>query len=320
MPKLYFRYGTVGSAKTMNLLAVAHNYQTQGKVCLTAKPAMDTRFGRGIIRSRAGLEKAAHILIEKGEPMDEDLFKGKKVDCLLVDEAQFLSSHQIDQLRQVTYRYNVPVICYGLRTDFRSHLFEGSKRLMEVADAVKKFPLQSIEKFVDFALQVEEIKTTCSYCNAKAIFNLKLMDGTPTLLGPQVQLGCEETYVPSCFRHFHEKTRTLGHQITPRKAAKPLSEGKKKESIQTSTPLAETVSKIQSSELNTPIASLSNSKIVSDITKRPRDVRGKLAILEKENVQSPELSSPTNAKKFKIADMSMSLHMFKTAMEPTPRN
>lgn len=179
MAKLYFRYGTVGSAKTLNLLAVAHNYRQQRKRVLLIKPAMDIRFGKKNIKSRAGLETEADILVE--EKTNLLLFKFEKIDCLLVDEAQFLSSDVVDQLRQITLQKKIPVLCYGLRTDFRTHLFEGSRRLMEVADSI------------------EELKSTCYYCNRKAVLNLKHVNGKPTKTGPSVQLGCEETYFPTCY-------------------------------------------------------------------------------------------------------------------------
>lgn len=178
MSKLYFRHGTVGSAKTLNLLAVAYNYHQQGKKACLIKPRLDTRFGAEMVRSRAGLEREADLLVEPDTVLDVEKMEG--LDCILVDEAQFLSAFLIDQLRKVTIRLNIPVICYGLRTDFRRNLFEGARRLMEVADAI------------------EEIKTTCAYCNKKAIYNLKLLDGNPTLSGPTIDLGAEEKYLPSC--------------------------------------------------------------------------------------------------------------------------
>lgn len=185
MAKLYFRYGTVGSAKTLNLLAVAHNYKQQGKEVLLVKPALDERFGKQNIKSRAGLEKEADILVEPDTDLLIQLYEG--IDCILVDEAQFLSAQVIDQLRHITRENNIPVICYGLRTDFRSHLFEGSKRLMEVADSI------------------EEVKSTCYFCNRKATLNLKHVNGKATVLGPSVQLGAEETYLPACFPCFSEQ-------------------------------------------------------------------------------------------------------------------
>ena len=185
MAKLYFRYGTVGSAKTLNLLAVAHNYQQQGKKVLLIKPELDDRFGTAYIRSRAGLQKEADLLVSDDTNLnahcDDDL------DCILVDEAQFLSREIIGQLRQVAYIKNIPVICYGLRTDFRTHLFAGAQRLFEVADTV------------------EEVKTTCAFCNKKAIYNLKLINGIPTLKGPSIDLGAEEKYLPSCHRCYQLK-------------------------------------------------------------------------------------------------------------------
>jgi thymidine kinase len=178
MAKLYFRYGTVSSAKTLNLLAVAHNYLLQQKRVFIIKPALDDRFGREWVRSRAGVEKKADLLVEANTILERQALEG--IDCVLVDEAQFLSPELIDQLRAVARDQNIPVICYGLRTDFHTHLFPGARRLMELADAI------------------EEVKTTCNFCNRKAIFNLKLAGGKPTLEGPSIDLGSEEKYLPVC--------------------------------------------------------------------------------------------------------------------------
>jgi thymidine kinase len=185
MAKLYFRYGTVGCAKTLNLLAVADNYERQGKRALVLKPAADVRFGARRVASRAGLERDADLLLEDDTRLAFEFFDG--CHCVLVDEAQFLSPSVIEQLRELTLAKDLPVICYGLRTDFRSVLFDGSRRLLELADSV------------------EEVKTTCAYCNSKAILNLKSVDGEPILDGPSTELGCEELYVPVCYRHYREK-------------------------------------------------------------------------------------------------------------------
>ncbi|MBS0630149.1 MAG: thymidine kinase [Verrucomicrobia bacterium] len=179
MAKLYFRHGTVGSAKTLNLLAVAHNYRQQGKEILLLKPEIDTRFGREQIKSRAGLEMTADLLIRPDTDLLSLDYEG--VDCILVDEAQFLSASSIEQLREISVSRNIPVICYGLRTDFRSHLFEGSRRLMELADSI------------------EEVKATCHFCTRKSIMNLKHVNGVATVDGPTIQVGAEETYLPSCY-------------------------------------------------------------------------------------------------------------------------
>lgn len=180
MAKLYFRYGAVGSAKTLNLVAVAHNYRQQMKKALLIKPALDVRFGKEQIRSRAGLEMPADILIDRETDLFAFDFKG--VHCILVDEAQFLSIYSIEQLREITLIHDIPVICYGLRTDFRTNFFPGSQRLMEIADSI------------------EEIKSTCFFCNKKAIVNIKHVNGIPSLAGPAVELGTEEKYYPACFR------------------------------------------------------------------------------------------------------------------------
>lgn len=194
MAKLYFRYGAVGSAKTLNLLAVAHNYRQQGKQVFLLKPSLDNRFGKAMIRSRAGLEKAADLLVEDDTVLDSSKFGD--IDCILVDEAQFISPALVDQLRLLTHERNIPVICYGLRTDFKTQLFPGAQRLMELADSI------------------EEIKTTCAFCNKKAIYNLKFSDGRPTLVGPSVDLGSEEKYLPACHVCYCEKLgipeQTLG--------------------------------------------------------------------------------------------------------------
>ena len=184
MAKLYFRYGTVGSAKTLNLLAVAHNYQQQGKKVLLIKPALDVRFGKSLIKSRAGLAKEANLLVEKDQRIL--VAADQKLDCILVDEAQFLSPEQIEDLQKIAFLGGIPVICYGLRSDFRSHSFPGSQRLMELADSI------------------EEVKTTCNFCDRKAIFNLKFLNGRATKQGPQVDLGAEEKYLPACSNCYHE--------------------------------------------------------------------------------------------------------------------
>ncbi len=185
MAKLYFRYGAMGSAKTMNLLAVAHNYEQQGKRVILIKPALDDRFGADMIRSRAGLERKADICVRNDTHIDLSLLQG--IDCVIVDECQFLSEFVIHQLRNITVDLNIPVICYGLRTNFMTRLFEGSKRLMEVADSI------------------EEVKTTCAFCNRKAVFNIKLRQGAACTRGAEIELGAENLYQPTCCRCFEER-------------------------------------------------------------------------------------------------------------------
>ena len=185
MAKLYFRHGTMGSAKTMNLLAVAHNYRAQGKRVKLLKPRLDTRFSDLGIVSRSGLKIEADMLLDRDSVLHARDFEG--LACVLVDEAQFLSAQVVDQLRGLALRPGVPVICYGLRTDFQSHLFEGSRRLLELSDSI------------------EEIKVTCQFCNRKAILNMRIIDGKPTLSGEQIVLGGDESYAPACFACFQER-------------------------------------------------------------------------------------------------------------------
>ena len=180
MAKLYFRYGTVGSAKTLNLLAVAHNYRQQGKKILLMKPDFDTRFGKERIKSRAGLEMQADVLLADEKSLQGRDYTG--VSCILVDEAQFLSGKVIEALRRISLDFDIPILCYGLRTDFKSRLFEGSARLMELADSI------------------EEVKATCHYCNKKSIVNLKHVNGRAVSEGPSVELGAEEKYFPTCYK------------------------------------------------------------------------------------------------------------------------
>jgi thymidine kinase len=180
MAKLYFRHGTVGCAKTLNLLAVAHNYKQHNYKVLLIKPEIDDRFGKDLIKARAGLEAKADIVVPSNVT-EIELPDLNDVVCILVDEAQFLPSKIIDQLYNITcLKKGPPVICYGLRTDFRRNIFPAALRLMELAD------------------NIEEIKTVCVYCLKKAKFNLKLINGKPTLDGPSVELGCEEKYLPAC--------------------------------------------------------------------------------------------------------------------------
>jgi len=185
MAKVYYRYGAVGSAKTLNLLAVAHNYRKQGKKVCLIKPELDIRFGKEKIKSRAGLEKQADLLVKPDTTLDFKKFTN--VSCILVDEAQFLSEYLINQLREISVTLHIPVICYGLRTDFKSRLFEGSRRLMEVADSI------------------EEVKCTCHFCSKKAIMNLKHVNGLATVEGPSIQLGCEELYFPTCYSCYNKQ-------------------------------------------------------------------------------------------------------------------
>jgi len=181
MAKLYFRYGAMGSSKTANVLMVRYNYLEKGKKVVVLKPKIETRDGQKKIKSRIGIEAECEYV--------EDFLDKKqnyeKIDAILVDEAQFLNQKQIDKLSDIVDYEDIPVICYGLRTDFQGHLFEGSKRLMELANVI------------------EEIPTIC-WCGKKAIMNARVQNGKIIRDGAQVMMGGNESYVSVCRKHFKE--------------------------------------------------------------------------------------------------------------------
>lgn len=198
MAKLYFRYGAMGSAKTLNLLAVRHNYWMQGKKALLLKPSVDTRFGADVVQSRAGLCADADYVIPasgltKGNILV--LLDKDSPDCILVDEAQFLAPYDVEILRDVATMENIPVICYGLRTDFRTNTFPGSLRLLEMADTI------------------EEVKTTCWKCSKKAVFNMRVdPTGNPVTEGESIEIGAEDKYIPVCPACYSLHTRSAGRR------------------------------------------------------------------------------------------------------------
>ena len=188
MSKLYFRYGAMGSSKTANLLMVRYNYIEKGKKPLLLKPKIENRDGEKEIKSRIGLEAECEFVEDflwnlrcSSNPIN-DL---KQYDVIIVDEVQFLKAEEIDDLAKIVDKVNISVICYGLSTDFTGHLFEGSKRLMELADVI------------------EEIPTIC-WCGKKAQFNARIYDGKIVRTGEQVLMGGNESYISLCRKHFFE--------------------------------------------------------------------------------------------------------------------
>lgn len=183
MAKLHFIYGTVGSGKTLHLLSVLHNYTRKGASCLVLKPGIDTRFGKDSIMSRAGLSSQANILLEQDQTSIEgESFNGHA--AVLLDECQFVHPELIDFLRTLSIERNIPVHCYGLKTDFLGRLFPATRRIIEVSDTI------------------EEVKNLCLYCESKATMNLRLQHKKPTVDGPQLLLGSDETYQAVCFHHY----------------------------------------------------------------------------------------------------------------------
>ncbi len=183
MAKLYFRYGAMGSSKTANALMVEYNYFERGKKALLVKPQMDSRDGVHILRSRIGLEKEG-ILLEQLLSMSEEELRG--YDCIIVDEAQFATKKQVEFLVHIVDELEIPVICYGLRTDFKREFFEGSLWLMAWAD------------------QIEEIKTVC-WCGRAATCNARIgADGKMIRSGEQIMMGGNDRYTSLCRKHHRE--------------------------------------------------------------------------------------------------------------------
>ena len=179
MAKLYFKYGAMGSSKTANALITRFNYEERGMKVWLIKPSIDVRDGADVIRSRIGLEQQAYAVTPDVDLFEE--FKNHR-DChgLIADECQFFTAAQIDQLRLIVNELDIPVLCFGLRTDFLTHLFEGSRRLFEIADSVN------------------EIKTICT-CGRKAIVNARIDEsGRVVTEGGQILLGGNDSYVAMC--------------------------------------------------------------------------------------------------------------------------
>ena len=193
MAKLYFRYGAMGSSKTANALMVRYNYLERGKKPLLLKPSVDTRDGKFIIHSRCGLE--AECVLMENIPLED--IKAGKYDCLIVDEAQFLTKAQVEMLADICDYDNIPVICYGLKTDFQGNFFEGSLWLLARSDTI------------------EEVKTIC-WCGKKATQNARLdADGHVTKVGEQVVLGANDCYIGLCRKHWRLGDPGPGYTLTP---------------------------------------------------------------------------------------------------------
>lgn len=185
MAKLYFKYGAMGSSKSANALITKFNYEERGMKVWLIKPSVDVRDGKHTLKSRIGLSAEADIICENDSILE--LLKGKKgVDVIISDECQFFTANQIDQLREIVDFQNIPVMCFGLRTDFKTQLFEGSRRLFEVADCIS------------------EIKTICS-CGAKATVNARIDENGFILTeGQQVLLGSNDSYIAMCHSCYAE--------------------------------------------------------------------------------------------------------------------
>jgi thymidine kinase len=187
MAKLYFRYGAMNCGKTALLLQAVHNYESRNMNVLVLKPFVDTKGGDTIV-SRIGLSRDVDHLIKSGEDLYKYLKSITGISCIFVDEAQFLKREQVDALLRVVVEEDVPIICYGLRTDFNTNGFEGSTRLLELAQSI------------------EELKTICD-CGKKATFNARMVNGEFVFDGDQVAIDGEDevTYESLCPKCYYKK-------------------------------------------------------------------------------------------------------------------
>ena len=184
MAQLYFKYGTMNSGKSIEILKVAHNYEEQGKPVVIMTSALDNRDEIGVVSSRIGMREQAVPIDAALNVFDYVAKLPEKPYCILIDEAQFLSKKNIYDFARVVDELNVPVMAFGLKNDFQNELFEGSKYLLLLAD------------------KIEEIKTICWFCSKKATMVLRTKDNKPVYEGSQIQIGGNESYLPVGRKHW----------------------------------------------------------------------------------------------------------------------
>ena len=188
MAKLYFKYGVMGSSKSAQALITKFNYEELGMTVWLIKPSVDTRDGADVVKSRIGLSATAQIITPEADII-EAYHKVGRHDVIIADEAQFFTPAQIDQLRELVDDEDLPVLCFGLRTDFLTHFFPGAQRLMELADSLT------------------EIKTVCA-CGRKATVNARIDEnGRVTTQGDQVLLGGNDRYIAMCHKCWKDRIR-----------------------------------------------------------------------------------------------------------------
>ena len=188
MAKLYFKYGAMGSSKSAQALITKFNYEERGMRVWLIKPSVDDRDGKATVRSRIGLDCEAFV-IKPDTDIRECFIRQQCRDVIIADECQFFTPRQIDELRQIVDEMSVPVLCFGLRTDFLTHLFPGSARLFEIADSIT------------------EIKTICA-CGRKATVNARIdADGNVVTEGDQVLIGGNDAYVAMCHSCWKQKIK-----------------------------------------------------------------------------------------------------------------
>ena len=187
MAQLYYRYSTMNAGKSIELIKVAYNYEERGKNVMTLIPSQDCRYGTGIITSRIGIQREAMVVNENTNILDMYIKEEnkRKIDCVLIDECQFLNKHHIQELVEIVDSFDVPVLAYGLKNDFRNELFEGSYYMLVYAD------------------KIEEIKTIC-WCGKKATMVARVVEGKFVKQGEQIVMGGNDMYVSLCRKHYND--------------------------------------------------------------------------------------------------------------------
>lgn len=187
MAQLYFRYSTMNAGKSIELIKVAYNYEERGKHVMTLLPSVDDRSGTGIITSRIGVQRQATLVHDDTDILELYLKENekKKIECILIDECQFLKKHHVLELAEVVDSFDVPVLAYGLKNDFRNEMFEGSYYMLVYAD------------------KIEEIKTIC-WCGRKATMVARVVDGKFVKQGKQVVIGGNNMYISLCRKHYND--------------------------------------------------------------------------------------------------------------------
>ena len=187
MAQLYYRYSTMNAGKSIEVIKVAYNYEERGKRVLALVPGIDDRYGQGRITSRVGLSREATIVNEDTNILELFMRENSRehIDCVVVDECQFLKRHHVEELVEIVDSFNIPVLAYGLKKDFRNEMFEVSYFMLVYAD------------------KIEEIKTIC-WCGRKATMVARVIDGRVVKSGEQIMVGGNDMYVSLCRKHYNE--------------------------------------------------------------------------------------------------------------------
>ncbi len=187
MAQLYYRYSTMNAGKSIELIKVAYNYEERGKRVLVLTPSVDDRFGVGVIASRIGITREAVAVNEDTNILELFMRENKRhnIDCVLVDECQFMKKHHVQELVEIVDSCDVPVLAYGLKNDFKNELFEGSYYMLIYAD------------------KIEEIKTIC-WCGRKATMVARIVDGKFVKTGEQIVVGGNDMYISLCRKHYND--------------------------------------------------------------------------------------------------------------------